>query len=96
MTEFIPEDQEKVVEDAAIRNKRTEAINSSTPRNETQTLRPRHNMSSLYERSMLRVPQPFSASENRGSQSIGGVPACGVMDVLRFRQHPSRRKDLLS
>ena len=39
MTKFIPNDQEKVVEDAAIRNKRNEAINPPTPRNKTQTLR---------------------------------------------------------
>ena len=39
MTKFIPKDQEKVVEDAAIRNKRNEAIDPPTPRHKTQTLR---------------------------------------------------------
>ena len=33
MTKFIPNEQEKVVEDVAIRNKRKEAIDSTQPRN---------------------------------------------------------------
>ena len=39
MTKFIPNDQEKVVEDAAIRDKRNEVIASATPRNKTLNLR---------------------------------------------------------
>ena len=39
MTKFIPNDQEKMAEDAAIRNKTNETIDPLTPRDNTQTLR---------------------------------------------------------